>query len=185
MILPTQVKFLETIGILPKMIAAALQYLGVKEIPGAASNPVILDMAKGLGISRIYTNDDTSWCALFVNHIMRIVGKPQVNYKNDKYNLLRAKFLLNWGNEINPENALLGDVVIIDRPGGGHVFLLIGFTKDGNLIGIGGNQGNKVSIAEFDKDRVLGVRRYYATGIPASAKKYTLDSEGIVSTNEA
>ena len=93
--------------------------------------------------------------------------------------------MLNWGQPVKLENALLGDVVIIDRTGGGHVFLLIGFTREGNVIGIGGNQGNKVSIAEFDKDRVLGVRRYYAIGIPASAKRYILDSTGVVSTNEA
>ena len=185
MILPAQIKFLNTIGVLPKMLSSALQYLGVKEIPGAASNPVIMDMARGLGISNIYTNDDTSWCALFINHLIRINGKPIVDHKGDKYNLLRAKYMLNWGQPVKLENALLGDVVIIDRTGGGHVFLLIGFTKEGNVIGIGGNQGNKVSIAEFDKDRVLGVRRYYATGIPASAKRYILDSTGVVSTNEA
>jgi len=183
--LPTQYKFLDEIGVLPKMLAAALQYLGVKEIPGAASNPVIMEMARGLGVSNIYTNDDTSWCALFINHLIRINGKPIVDYKGDKYNLLRAKYMLNWGQSVKLEDALLGDVVIIERPGGGHVFILIGFTKAGNLIGIGGNQGNKVSIAEFDKDRVLGVRRYYATGIPASAKRYVLNSEGVVSTNEA
>ena len=72
MILPAQIKFLNTIGVLPKMLSSALQYLGVKEIPGAASNPVIMDMARGLGISNIYTNDDTSWCALFINHLIRI-----------------------------------------------------------------------------------------------------------------
>lgn len=183
--LPDKYKFLDEIGKLPKLVSAAIQYLGVKEIPGSASNPVIIEMARSLGISDIYTNDDLSWCAVFINNLIKITGKPIVDYKKDRYNLLRAKYLLNWGEPVELKDALLGDIVIIDRVGGGHVFILIGFTKEGNLIGIGGNQSNKVSFSEFDKDRVLGARRFYATGIPASAKKYILDSDGVVSTNEA
>lgn len=178
-------QWLLNIGTLPKIVAAALQYLGVKEIPGAASNPVIIDMAQGLGVGKIYTNDDTSWCALFINHLLRITGKPAVNIAGNLYNYLRAKWMLHWGNEVKLEDAVLGDIVILDREGGGHVFILLGFTKDGHLIGIGGNQGNQVSIAQFSKDRVLGVRRYYATGLPASAKRYTIDSLGKMSANEA
>lgn len=183
--IPEKYKWLNTIGTLPKLVSAALQYLGVKEIPGQKSNPVIMEMARGLGVSSIYTNDDMSWCAVFINHLIKITGKPIVDYKNDKYNLLRARYLLNWGHPVDKDDIRLGDVVIIERPGGGHVFILLAIAKNGNLIGIGGNQGNQVSIAEFDIDRVLGVRRYYATGIPESAKKYIVDSSGVVSTNEA
>lgn len=183
--LPEKYKWLNTIGTLPKLVSVALQYLGVKEIPGIKSNPVIMDMARGLGVSSIYTNDDMSWCAVFINHLIRITGKPIVDYKNDKYNLLRARHLLNWGEPVKIHDLRLGDVVIIERPGGGHVFIFIAFAKNGNVIGIGGNQGNQVSIAEFDVDRVLGVRRYYATGMPESAKQYTVDSTGVLSTNEA
>lgn len=184
MTLPIKYAWLETIGALPKLLAAALQYLGVKEIPGAASNPVIIDMAKGLGVDKVYRGDEISWCALFINHLMRLVGKPLVKINGDLYNYLRARWMLHWGEEVKIDDARLGDVVVLERPGGGHVFILIAFTKSGNLIGIGGNQSNKVSIAEFDKNRVLGIRRYYKTGMPASCKRYVVDDTGHVSTNE-
>lgn len=185
--LPARFKFLEEIGVLPKLVAAAIQYLGVKEIPGAANNPVIMDMAKGLGVEKIYTSDDKmSWCALFINHLIRVVGKPLVDYKGDKYNLLRALYLLFWGEEVKLEDLRLGDVVILSREGGGHVALFIAFTKSGNIILLGGNQGNQVSFGEFDPARIKGIRRYYSTGIlPESAKKYTVDGTGVISRNES
>lgn len=183
--LPSNIQWLETIGTLPKLVSAALQYLGVKEIKGTANNPVIMDMAKGIGVDKIYTNDDMSWCAVFINHLIRITGKPLVDTQGDLYNLLRAKWLMKWGYAVPKTDAKLGDIVVIDREGGGHVFVLLGFTKDGNPVGIGGNQSNQVSVAEFNKDRIIAVRRYYATAAPESAKKYIIDSTGHVSTNEA
>jgi len=183
--LPEKYKWLLTIGTLPKLVSAALQYLGVREIPGSQSNPVIIDMAKGLGISDIYKNDDVSWCGLFISHLLRITGKPPLDYKNDKWNILRARQYLNWGEEVKLSEARLGDIVVLERTGGGHVFILLAKTKEGNPIGIGGNQSNSVTIAEFDRYRVLGVRRYYATGIPESAKQYVMQPTGQLSSNEA
>ena len=184
--LPANIQWLETIGTLPKLVSAALQYLGVKEIKGSDNNPVIMDMAKGLGLESIYTSDDTqAWCAVFINHLIRITGKPQIDIKGDKYNLLRAKWLSHWGEKVALMDAQLGDIVVIDREGGGHVFVLLAFGKSGNPIGIGGNQGNKVSIAEFDKNRIIAVRRYYSTVAPESAKQYIVDSMGNVSNNES
>lgn len=182
--LSPQHQWLNTIGPLPKLVEAALQYLGIKEIPGSASNPIILDMAKGLGLGKIYTNDDTEWCALFINHLLRICGKPPVNLKGDIYNLLRARWLANWGEGVRRGDERLGDIVVLSRNLGGHVFILLAITKAGNFVGIGGNQSNSVTIAEFSKDRVIAVRRYYATGMPPSAKQYIVGSTGRISTNE-
>lgn len=182
--LPTKYQFLETIGPLPKMLAIGLQYLGIKEVPGVHNNPIIMDMAKGLGVQNIYTNDDMSWCALFINNLIRMSGKPKVDDKGDKYNLLRARHLLNWGQAVTKGDEMLGDIVVITRPGGGHVGIIV--AESGNTFHIfGGNQSNSVSFIEISKDRVLGVRRYYALAPPASVKKYYLDSSGQMSTNEA
>ena len=98
--LPDKYQWLGTIGTLPKLLASGLQYIGLKEITGAKSNPVILDMARSLGVSDIYTNDDQSWCALFINHLIRINGKPPVDHKGNRYNLLRARWLANWGSPV-------------------------------------------------------------------------------------
>jgi uncharacterized protein (TIGR02594 family) len=183
--LPEKYKWLDTIGELPKMVAAALQYLGIREVKGESNNPAIMDMAKGLGVANIYTNDDMSWCALFINHLIRITGKPAVDTNGDKYNLLRALWMANWGNAVAAGDEKLGDVVVINREGGGHVFLYIAKTPTGNIIGLGGNQGDSVSFSEFDRSRVKAVRRFYATGLPASAKLYTMNSTGALSSNEA
>lgn len=182
--LPEKYRWLETIGPLPKLVAAGLQYIGVKEIAGTANNPAIMDMAKGIGVENIYTNDSTiPWCALFINHLIRITGKPALDPKGDKWNLLRAKFLVNWGKPVARGEEKLGDIVIINRESGGHVCLFIAETDRG-FIGLGGNQGNSVGFAEFESSRVLAVRRFYSTGLPASAKKYHMDSTGKMSTNE-
>lgn len=182
--LPSEFKWIEKIGVLPKMVAVALQYIGVREIPGLKSNPVIMGMAKELGIKTIYTNDDIAWCAVFMNFVIKMAGKPLVNIKGNKYNLMRAKWLLNWGEEVSVEDAMFGDLVIIDRDGGGHVCLWIADTG-ASFFGFGGNQSNRTSFAEFPKSRILGVRRYYSIEPPASVKKYKMDSSGNMSTCEA
>jgi len=182
--LPQKYQWLETIGTLPKLVSAGLQYLGIKEIPGAKSNPVILDMAAGLGISSIYKNDDVSWCALFINHILRITGKPPLDYGKDKYNLLRAKYLVNWGAPVPHGDEMLGDIAIFNREGGGHVAIIIAETGS-TFIVLGGNQSNSVSFTEISKTRLASCRRYYSIAAPTSVKKYIMDSSGKLSTNEA
>ena len=182
--LPDKYKFLETIGVLPKITAASLQLLGIKEVPGKGSNPLIMAMAKALGIDDIYTDDDMSWCAVDANYVNLIAGKPMVDVKGDRYNLMRAKWLLHWGNPVTTGDERLGDWLIIDRPGGGHVTQYI--AESGSTFhGLGGNQSNQHGFSEIAKARVIGVRRYYATAMPESAKKYIIDTSGRLSSNEA
>ena len=186
--LPEKYKWIESIGTLPKLLSAMLQYLGVKEIKGSANNPVIMNMAKTLGIDDIYTSDDKQpWCALLMNFLIFITGKPRMNLKKDKYNLLRALYLMNYGEAVAPGDERLGDIGVLKREGGGHTFILIAKANslDGNPIGIGGNQGDKIGFDEFDKDRIEGYRRFYATGIPESCKQYVMSTDGTLSTNEA
>lgn len=183
--LPEKYKWLDEIGTLPKLVNAAIQYLGIREVVGKGSNPVIMNMAKELNVADIYTDDDMSWCALFINYLCKITGKPIVDIKGDKYNLLRAKWLLNWGNAVPIKDMQLGDIGVLNRDGGGHVFIIIAKAKNGNVIGIGGNQSNSVTFSEFDIKRLVGVRRYYATKPPESAKQYIIASDGKLSTNES
>lgn len=178
-------QWLETIGTLPKLVSAGLQYLGVREIKGVANNPAIMEMANALGLSKIYVSDDKqSWCALFLNYLIRITDKPRLNPDGDLYNLLRAKYLLNWGKPVQKGDERLGDLMIFNREGGGHVGLLIAQTGSTYWI-LGGNQNDCVNFTEIAKDRLIGARRYYATGIPTSAKHYTMDSSGKLSVNES
>lgn len=183
--LPEKYQWLDTIGELPPLVSAGIQYLGIKEVIGKSSNPAIMHMAETIGVHKIYTDDDQSWCAVFINFLCKISGLPVVNPGKDSYNLLRAKWLLNWGEEVPVSDMKLGDIGILKREGGGHVFIIIAKTPQGNVIGLGGNQSNSVSFSEFDSKRLLGVRRHYASAIPESAKLYTISSEGKLSSNEA
>lgn len=182
--LPKKYDFLNNIGVLPKIVSTALNYFGIREIPGAQSNPVILDMAKQVGVNGIYRNDDTSWCALFMCFICKLCGKPLPDPKGDIYNYLRAAFFLDYGDAVDDNDIRLGDVAVFSRPGGNHVGIIIAESKTTYHV-LGGNQSNSVNIAEIKKDRLRQARRFYSIGMPASAKKYEIDSSGKVSHNEA
>lgn len=182
--IPEKYKWLNDIE-KPKLVEAALQYLGLKEVVGKGSNPVIINMATQVGIDKIYKDDDVSWCAVFVNYLCHETGKPMSPINGDIYNLMRAKSFLNWGVKVPVSDARIGDIVVINREGGGHVFILLARTKGGNLVGVGGNQSNQVSIAEFDAARIADVRRFYANGLPDYAKQYVAVGDGKLSSNEA
>lgn len=181
MTLPEKYKWLSTIGTLPKLLTAGLQYMGVKETPGGESNPVIIQMAKDLGVSEIYDNDDISWCALFICYLCLVTGKP-MPFK--AYAILRAASFADWGEPVERGEEQLGDILVFTRPGGNHVGLYIAESKD-SLHVFGGNQSNSVSIAEISKARLSASRRFYATQAPHSARKYLINSSGKMSTNEA
>jgi uncharacterized protein (TIGR02594 family) len=92
---------------------------------------------------------------------------------------------LNYGKPLS--KPVLGCIVVFWRGSktgwSGHVGLVVGLDKAGNLMVLGGNQGDMVSIKPFGKERVLGYRW------PGADVAYTslpiLRSDGKVSTNEA
>jgi uncharacterized protein (TIGR02594 family) len=106
----------------------------------------------------------TAWCASFVNATLAKTGL-------DGTGALNARSFLNWGTEITTPQ--LGDVVVLSRgsdPAKGHVGFFKGFDADGNILILGGNQGDSVSVNAYNKDRLLGYRRPDgATGIGTEA----------------
>lgn len=154
-------------------IYVAKKYLGLKEIPGPKHNNVILGWLTELGAW--WKDDETPWCGVFVAECFRQCGSNLPKY------WYRAKGWLDWG--IALKEPIDGCVVILEREGGGHVFIFMGYDKKGNIVGIGGNQGNQVSIAAFDKTRVIGYR--WPAKFPLH-KQVTkgIDLNGKVSQNE-
>ena len=181
--IPKKFNWLTTIGVLPRLVQAAIEYIGLKEVPGQKNNPVIMQMAEAVGVADIYKNDDTSWCALFISFLCKKTNKP-LPLTKDKYDYIRAAWFLKYGNPVRSGDEKLGDILVFQRTGGNHVGIYIAESKDTFYV-LGGNQGNSVSIAEISKFRLREARRFYATGGPASVKKYYLDTSGKVSTNEA
>ena len=64
-LLPKQYNHLNTEAE-PRQIREAIKIYGTHEIQGSKSNPEILKWAKECGLEKIYTNDDTAWCGLFM-----------------------------------------------------------------------------------------------------------------------
>ena len=139
----------------PAWLARARKMLGLKETPGAANNPEIMNMAKRL--DQWYPGDDVPWCGLFIADCMAI-GAP--NEPQD-FNRLGAR---NWNEYGESTKPCLGAVIPMWRTHktkswNGHVALATGTTSDGKWVrGIGGNQSDMVSEIWFDVDRILGWR---------------------------
>lgn len=150
----------------------ALTLMGVREVPGPGNSAVIAGWLKGL--KAWWFDDATPWCGVFVAHVMQHagIGLPKHWY--------RAKGWLEWGKACSPAR---GAVCILDRDGGGHVFLVTKVSA-AFVWGIGGNQGDKVCEAKFDRKRVLGFRWPGHLPLPAAAV-LVADAGGPVSRNEA
>lgn len=181
--IPDQYKWLLTITVLPKMVAEGIKLMqqNTKEIPGAGSNPVIMQLAKEAEVTDIYKSDETAWCAVAQTTLAIRAGK-EVPFKG--YDRLRAKSFLKFGNEV--VNPVLGDTLVFNRLNGFHVGIYIGEDEKAYHV-MGGNQSNAYNIIRIEKKRLEGVRRpLYKNGMPASAiKRYVAPNGGAISTNEA
>ena len=135
------------------MVRFASQYIGLQEIVGPEDNPLILQMFKDIGHSWV-KDDETSWCSTFINWVAFQVG-CEMSGK------LTARSWLSVGEEV--KNPKVGDVVVLWRDNEqswkGHVSLFCGFNANGDIISLGGNQGNEVCFSAYPKFRLLSFRR--------------------------
>jgi uncharacterized protein (TIGR02594 family) len=156
-------------------IVEAKKHIGLKEIPGPKHNSVILGWLKSL--KAWWSEDETPWCGTFVAHCMKTCNISVPN------NWMRALAWAEWGVKLSsPVN---GCVVVFKRAGGGHVGFVMGQTTDGFLSVLGGNQGNSVTVAKFDKGRVVGYYWPKEVSMPSNGKLNIVSNSGTVSTNEA
>ena len=132
----------------------ARDYIGLEEYPGARHNQTILDFAKATGNDWVET-DEVPWCASFVGAVLAQAGLQGTGRLN-------ARSYTSWGTKVDLNDAAMGDVVVFwrgSRDGWqGHVGFYAGQQGD-NVLVLGGNQGNAVSIAPYPKARLLAVRR--------------------------
>ncbi len=129
--------------------AIASQLLGRGEVPDQA---LIQDYLENGGVN--LDPVETAWCAGFMNSTLAQAGQ-----KGTGSNMARS--FLDWGRPVSDPQK--GDVAVFKRgdPNGpyGHVGLFDGYNPDGSIRVLGGNQGDKVSVASFSKDDLLGFRR--------------------------
>lgn len=135
-------------------------YIGLTEVPGAVSDPTVLSMLR-----RVQTwpkGDEVPWCSAFIHACTRPLGLPATNS-------LLARSWLNVGDPIDIEDAEPGfDLVVFTRADAtsdpsdleapGHVAWFLGLSASEVTV-LGGNQGDRVSRANYPRANVLGVRR--------------------------
>jgi len=164
---------------IPKWLEIAYTYEGLREIPGAQTAPFIRRWLDELGAW--WHDDETPWCGVAMGAWMKQAGE---SLPKDWY---RARGWLNWGVPLSA--AEFGCVVVFNggpkRPGAGHVGIVAGQDAQGRLVVFGGNQGNKVGFAPFDRDRVLGYRYPAGKLAPIAPLPLFASATGAVSTNEA
>lgn len=139
------------------LLKIAFSQLGTQEFSGNADNPQILKYASETGIGGV-THDEIPWCSTFINWCAKEAGLPLSGKAN-------ARSWMSVGEKTNmPEP---GDIVVFWRESltswKGHVSIFLGFNHDASRVFcLGGNQGNAVSIADYDAAKVLGYRRLAA-----------------------
>lgn len=141
-----------------QIMTNAASYYDEAERPGPESDPLILSI-----IHRVFQGrrDDTKvpWCSLFCIEIAENVCAEST--LSLRYPAL-ARSWLDVGVAVPLKNLRFGDVVVLWRgsPEGskGHVGFFVR-RKGDRIYLLGGNQGNRVCVADYSIDRFLGGRR--------------------------
>lgn len=165
-------------GLLPRVIQEAMKLNGIVETAGDGDNKTILAWADEVGgwEANYYTKDSIPWCGLFAAVVCKRAGKKVPK------NYLRA---LSWASFGTPvKDAMLGDVLVFTRNGGGHVGFYIAEDLTAYHV-LGGNQSDKVSITRIAKSRLYSIQRPHYNTPPDTVKSYVVAANGQLSTNEA
>jgi uncharacterized protein (TIGR02594 family) len=95
-------------------------------------------------------DDAVPWCSSFVNFCVEAAGQAGTRSK-------AARSWMDWGRDAG--DFVPGCIVVLKRGSApkGHVGFFAGF-EAGRIKLLGGNQGDRVSVASFDVDRVLARR---------------------------
>lgn len=133
-----------------RILSSAQSFLGARENT-ASGRATLKELFVGAGINNL-DPEKTAWCAAFVNAVL--AGQGIRGTGN-----LAARSFLNYGTATSKPTE--GDVVVLRRGNGaqGHVGFYAGQGAGGRILVTGGNQGNGVSTAAFDRRDVLGFRR--------------------------
>jgi uncharacterized protein (TIGR02594 family) len=137
----------------------ALREYGIRGISTRGRTVNVVAYLKATGVGR--SSDETAWCSAFVNWCMLMAGFPGSGQAN-------ARSWLNWGG-VTLDFPVYGSVVVLWRENRngplGHVGFFVRMQGD-NLLLLGGNQGNAVSIRPYSKARVIGIRWLEGFPIP-------------------
>jgi uncharacterized protein (TIGR02594 family) len=141
-----------------KWMAIAHGYMGVRELAGAANNPVIAKFFAEAGHAEVKT-DATPWCSAFVGACLAEAGQPNTG-------TLWALHYAKYGQKL--AGPMVGAIGVKSRHGGGHVFFVAGFDQT-YVYSLGGNQNDQVCISRIRRDQILAYRWPPGVAIPGKS----------------
>lgn len=138
------------------LLECAGRFLGIHEVLGQRSNPVILKWIQdAIPWQDLWDDSTTAWCGCFMAAMFRCLGLtvPPAPY--------RAASWAAVGTPVALKDAQPGDVVVRSRAGGNHVQIFVRWTSASKqyYCGRGGNQSDSVKDSQFTTDGVFAVRR--------------------------
>jgi len=154
----------------PRWLELAWAELGVTEAPGAANNPKVVRYYADAGHPEIHA-DAVAWCAAFVGACLQRAGITGTRS-------LMARSYLDWGQAL--EEARTGAVAVLSRgsdPSLGHVGFLVGMTSS-DVVLLGGNQGDAVTVQAFARSRLVGLRWPAAAASPQQPPSPSIIPDG-------
>jgi uncharacterized protein (TIGR02594 family) len=170
----------------PLWLVRARDKIGLREISGRQHNQEIVDMARDARCQWI-RDDETAWCSTFACAMLE--RSNVISPRN-----AAARSFATWGRDVFEDKKLaripLGAIVVFSRPPNpnhGHVGFAVGFTAEGRIAVVGGNQGDSVSIAQFDVSRLITARwpLEHLDDVRLLRTIPLINSSGAVSANEA
>jgi uncharacterized protein (TIGR02594 family) len=127
----------------------ALAEMGVTETPGAGNTPRVLEYLRSTNVDiGMAALDATPWCSGFVNWCVKRAGLVGTNSA-------AARSWLQWGVPLTVPRR--GCIVVFSRDAGGHVAFFMRAEGE-QLLVLGGNQADRVSVAPYHSTRLLGYR---------------------------
>jgi uncharacterized protein (TIGR02594 family) len=140
----------------PQWLIRARDKIGLKEIAGPQHEAEILKLATDALVPYIH-DDETAWCSTFACAMLERSGIISPRSP-------AARSFLHWGidcMDLGDAQIPVGAIVVFSRPPSpiqGHVGFAVGITAEGNILTLGGNQSNSVSIAPIKGGRLIGAR---------------------------
>ncbi len=157
-------------------IDEAKKHIGTREIKGVKHNTKIVAWWQKTKLH--FRDDETPWCAAFVGGVLEDVGIKSTRSA-------AARSYLKWGWKV--DKPVYGAIVVFWRGSpsswSGHVGFVVGKDRYGNIIVLGGNQGDEVNLRAFSSGRVLGYR--FPQGQKITNTKLPIYDNLKLSTNEA
>lgn len=134
----------------PSWMVCAEKEIGVKEAPGRANNPTVVQYYEDAGHPEIHA-DEVPWCAAFVGAMLK-----RGNIKGS--DSLMALSYERWGTAL--KGPVYGCIATKRRkgfPGAGHVMFVVGANKT-HIFGLSGNAKDRVGVDAYKRSEITAYR---------------------------